>query len=343
MSIGVHHPITATFPTLAVTDTFGLPTEVQSLKQLLRYGYDHGALIVAAAGNDFAFGQDDSPWSETPADYDFVISVGGSTNSGTRSCFSNNGDLFAPAGEGIGDCSGSPSRECVNTPTNCIVSTIHDDQGATNGSFGYWVGSSFAAPQVSGLAALVQEALTTSTVHASGQVTTVPPSKIAAVLHCGTTTGTDVGAVKIIDVTKALSAGCLALGQTNPGQIRFQHSAVSVLENAGTLVLTIDRINGSDGAVRIAADTFDGTATPGQDYPATAFDIDFADGQTSQTISLPIFDDALAETPETFIVRLGTVFTGQATVTEPKEVLVTILDDESAPSQLSTYLPLVQR
>jgi len=352
LSIGLHHPLTSTFSTLAVTDTFGLPNEVRSLEQLLRYGYDHGAVIVAAAGNDFAFGQADSPWAETPASYDFVISVGGSTNNGTRSCFSNNGDLFAPAGDGDSGCSGPPADRCQSSPTDCLVSLIHEEQGETNAGFGYWVGSSFAAPQVSGLAALLLEALNGTAIHESsqdgaihesGQGSATPPQKIAAVLACGSTRETTADAVDVIDVAKALTPGCLALGATNPGQIRFQQAAVSVLEATAMLTLTVERVNGSDGIVRITADTFDGTATPGEDYPATSLTVEFADGVTTQTIAIPIIDDAVAESPETFIIRLGTVLTGQATATDPKEVIVTIIDDERTPPALSTYLPLVQR
>jgi subtilisin family serine protease len=339
LSVGVHHPITPTFPSLTPTDTFGLPSEVQSLKQLLRYGYDKGALIVAASGNDFAFGQPDSSWTETPADYDFVISVGGSNSSGARSCFSNNGDLFAPAGEGDPGCSGPPDQRCATTPTDCIISVIHEEQEFTNAAFGSWVGSSFAAPQVSGLAALVLEALTPEVQQAATADTVTPPQKITAVLACGATTGS----VNVIDVAKALSPDCLALGQSTPGQIRFARSAVNVLENSGTVTLTVQRVGGSDGAVRILANTFDGTATVGQDYPATSLDIDFADGQTVQTVAFPIFDDSDEESPETFIVRLGTVIIGDATVAAPSEVIVTILDDETTAPQLATYLPLVQR
>jgi len=342
LSVGLHHPITSTFPTLPVTATFGLPTEVLSLKQFLRHGYDHGAVIVAAAGNDFAFGQSDSPWSEAPADYDFVISVGGSNSRGTRSCFSNNGDLFAPAGEGDPDCSGPPAERCATEPTDCIVSVIHDEQGAANAGFGYWVGSSFAAPQGSGVVALVLDALN-DTLPATGQSAPIPPAKIAAVLHCGTRVGTAPAAVPVLDVTRVLSPSCLALGTVNPGAIRFPQESVSVLESAGALTLTVQRVNGSDGMVRIAANTFDGTATVGQDYPATAFTIDFADGMITQTITMPIFDDSDTENPETLIIRLGTVLIGQATITEPQEVRVTIVDDESTPPHLSTYLPLVQR
>ena len=92
--------------------------------------------------------------------------------------------------------------------------------------------------------------------------------------------------------------------------------------------------------MRLSVDTFDGTAAPGQDYPATSLNVDFADGITTQKIAIPIFDDALTEAPETFIVRLGPVFTGQATTADPKEVLVTIIDDEST---LFTYVPFVLR
>lgn len=117
------------------------------------------------------------------------------------------------------------------------------------------------------------------------------------------------------------------------GEIRFQQSSTSVAENAGVVELVIERINGSDGDVLVSADTFDGTAVAGQDYPATAESVTFGDGENEKTIAIPIIDNNTAEPDETFTVTL-TIISGAATITEPSSITVTILDDDTAPPAL---------
>ena len=114
------------------------------------------------------------------------------------------------------------------------------------------------------------------------------------------------------------------------GEFRFQQDSYSVAENAGAVEIVVERINSSNGEVTVSADTFDGTATAGQDYPATAEVLTFAGGETEKTISIPIFDNNTAEPDETFLVTL-TIIAGSGSVGEPGTTTITILDDDTTP------------
>jgi uncharacterized delta-60 repeat protein len=111
-----------------------------------------------------------------------------------------------------------------------------------------------------------------------------------------------------------------------PGTLGLTQSAVSVDETAGTVTLTVSRTGGTDGAVGVSYATATGTATSG-DFTATSGVLNWADGDAaSQTITVPITDDAAVEANEAFAVTLsnptGDASLGTATAT------VTILDDD---------------
>ena len=114
------------------------------------------------------------------------------------------------------------------------------------------------------------------------------------------------------------------------GQFRFQQDSYSVAEDAGAVEIGVERVNGSDGEVTVEVDTFDGTATAGQDYAATAEVLTFADGETEKTVSVPIFDNNTAEPDETFLASLSLI-AGAATIIEPSTSTITIVDDDTTP------------
>jgi Calx-beta domain len=111
-------------------------------------------------------------------------------------------------------------------------------------------------------------------------------------------------------------------------------TTITIAENLATANLTVQRNGDVTAAASVQYSTSNGTAIAGSDYTgATAKTINFAAGQTSQTISIPIINDTTAETNETFTVTLsnptGKTLGNQSTST------VTILDDDSSLGNLT--------
>ena len=83
----------------------------------------------------------------------------------------------------------------------------------------------------------------------------------------------------------------------------FSQAAYDVDELAGTLTVTVQRENSSDGAVSVSYTTSNGTALAGSDYTTTANTLNWADGDaTPRTIVIPILNDPTVEGAETFSV-----------------------------------------
>ena len=80
---------------------------------------------------------------------------------------------------------------------------------------------------------------------------------------------------------------------------------VTVNESAGTATFTVTLSAASSLPVSVAFSTSNGTATSGADYTAASGTLNFAAGVTTQTITVPILEDALDEANETFTVNLA--------------------------------------
>src|SRR6185503_13174105 len=79
--------------------------------------------------------------------------------------------------------------------------------------------------------------------------------------------------------------------------------------------------------------TVAGSAQAGNDFIAQAGTLTFAEGTTSQTITIPILDDSIVESDESFQVQLsrpggGTIISG------PTNATVMIIDEEVGPGSL---------
>ncbi len=132
-------------------------TRNESFAESIRYAYDRGVLVVAAVGNDAAgsvtrlSGGNLDQQPAYPACFgtekeQLVIGVGAVDKNNVKTDFSNFGktciDLNAPAVDIVGTQARNP------------------DAGSpfTSSYSGFWRGTSFAAPQVAGVAALVKAA-----------------------------------------------------------------------------------------------------------------------------------------------------------------------------------------
>ena len=103
----------------------------------------------------------------------------------------------------------------------------------------------------------------------------------------------------------------------------------SALESAGQMEFTVELSAASGRQVTVSYATATGTATEGVDYTRTVGALTFQPGALSQTLAVPMLDDALDEVHETFAVRLSSVrhatpAGGEATLTATG----TIVDDD---------------
>ncbi|MEZ4768230.1 MAG: S8 family serine peptidase [Caldilineales bacterium] len=184
LSLGVHLPDNP--------ENVGLPKVVTALNDKLNHMTSLGAVVVAAAGND-SYSADPSAQDATdpaaplpgeiPAVESQVIGVAASTYDRQRGCFSNIGDVAAPGGNGLmlspvpkdptltaaavaGDYVNCivPGRvdrssrdfwcEQAGNENYCLIGLGVDPSNTSETTFLYWVGTSFATPLVSGMAAL---------------------------------------------------------------------------------------------------------------------------------------------------------------------------------------------
>lgn len=118
--------------------SFGRDYAAPLLREAIRYAVDQGTIVVASAGNN---GGDEAHY---PSDYPEVISVAWLTR---------DGEAIAGRGEhGIGIDLGAPGTAIFTT----IVPSDEVDEPAVSQLYGRRSGSSMAAPQVAGAAALLR-------------------------------------------------------------------------------------------------------------------------------------------------------------------------------------------
>ena len=116
------------------------------------------------------------------------------------------------------------------------------------------------------------------------------------------------------------------------GLISLEPNSTQIIANegSGAVEVTIFRNQGSDGIVTVDYRTFDKSAAAGPDYTAVSGTATFNDGETSQTIIIPILEDAQSEGSETFNLTVDNV-TGGANLLAPRTALITIEDNDLIP------------
>ena len=100
-------------------------------------------------------------------------------------------------------------------------------------------------------------------------------------------------------------------------------------EAVGNVLVTVTRKGRTNGLASVDFATGDGTATAGADYVFVSRTLTFADGQLSQTVSIPIVNDAVAEGNELLYLYLNNPSSG-STLGATSTGTVTIVDNEDA-------------
>jgi hypothetical protein len=113
------------------------------------------------------------------------------------------------------------------------------------------------------------------------------------------------------------------------GDLQFDAATYSVDEGAGTATITVNRINGTSGAVGVSYATSNETATAGSDYETASGTLSWADGVGgAKTFTVAITNDTDVEGSETVNLTLSTP-TGGAILVAPSTAILTINDNDT--------------
>jgi ribosomal protein L35AE/L33A len=124
------------------------------------------------------------------------------------------------------------------------------------------------------------------------------------------------------------STEIIIMDDDDAGTLQFSKAKYSVDENKGKVKIIVTRINGKKGTVSVNIASSDDTATAGDDYIKTSYKLEWGDGiDGKKEHVVSILDDSDIEDNETFKMKLSNPI-GNATIGEPNEATVTIIDDD---------------
>jgi streptogramin lyase len=110
-----------------------------------------------------------------------------------------------------------------------------------------------------------------------------------------------------------------------PAQLQFSTSSLSIDENVGTATFEIVRSGGTGTAVSVNVATSGGTAVAGVNYKAINETVNFAAGQTTQTVTIPIDNAGTLAQAVTVNISLSSPGSG-ASLGSPSTATLSILN-----------------
>lgn len=115
------------------------------------------------------------------------------------------------------------------------------------------------------------------------------------------------------------------------GHVRFEQTAVTVTEGAGTLDVTLRRSTASQFATDVTVGVASGsTASVGADFTLGTTTVTFNPGDQSKTVTINLTNDAIFEGAETIVLQLTAGTNNVAR--SPSTLTVTLVDDDPPPS-----------
>ena len=125
---------------------------------------------------------------------------------------------------------------------------------------------------------------------------------------------------------------------TTPAQTQLLSNSFAGLESIGlnpplpgSALVTVIRTGSVTGSSTIDYSTSDETAVAGQDYTSVSGTLSFAPGETYKPLAVPMLDDNITETLESFKVSLNNA-NGSSGLGTPNTAEVFIIDDEPLPA-----------
>ena len=109
------------------------------------------------------------------------------------------------------------------------------------------------------------------------------------------------------------TASLSILDQDSYGSFVFRTNTFTVVEGTPMAVIDVRRVGGSIGAASVTVQTLSGSAVPNVDYTVVNTVLNFAAGQTTNSVLIPIANDSVVEDTETVELVLSTP-TGGATI-----------------------------
>ena len=128
-------------------------------------------------------------------------------------------------------------------------------------------------------------------------------------------------------------AATVTITDNDSAALTLTMTDVTVNEGDGTASVSVSLNTAVQGGFTVAALTADGTATAGADYTAVTSQILTFAGTTgeTQTATVTITDDVVAEVDETLVVSLSNLQTSSGAIMLPVDAAtVTIMDNDSA-------------
>jgi hypothetical protein len=237
---------------------------------------------------------------------------------------------------------GSPVSSPINVGAYNVTATINNPnyQGSTSGVLVinkatpviFWnnpaniiIGTALSGTQLN------------ATTNVPGTFQYTPPA--GTVLPLGTSqlsvTLTPADTANYTNATKSVQ---LTVDPVPPPALRFSSATYNVNEGAGNSTVTVNRIGDSSPAITInyttsdssgatPCNTFNGLASSLCDYAPKTGILQFAAGETSKTISIPVVDDGLVEGIERFSIALSNP-KGGAILGQISTATISIADNE---------------